>query len=57
VADDEKSELSLRDYAEKKLPDLRLGDGVEHGRGLIRNQVAGAGHQRPGQGDTLELAT
>ena len=41
---------------EQHMPDVRLGDRVEHGGRLVADQVARARGQRAGDAEALQLA-
>ena len=56
VADDEQSQAPALPLPEEKLPDLGLGDQVQHGGDLVAQEIAGGRAQGPGDTEPLELA-
>jgi predicted DNA-binding protein (UPF0251 family) len=57
VGDGEDAQPAGACAGEEHVPDLRLGDRVEHGADLVGDEVARACGERPGDGDALELPT
>lgn len=55
MADHQEPQLPPLGLLQKELPDLGLGDQVQHGSDLVAQQIAGPGPQGPGDAEPLEL--